>query len=283
MFKAIQDRVWAFDLEWVPDPMAGRLVYGLSDQLSDLEVLREMWRRGGATDEDPQPFLKTSLCRIVSVAAVERRVRPDGAVALKLMSLPREPGGGPGQAEHEVVGTFLDALSEHRPQLVGFNSLNSDLPILLQRGLILGVTAPGFCRRPAKPWEGVDYFVRSSDWHLDLKEIVGAWGKASPSLHELAVQSGIPGKMEVDGTAVADLWLADDLRQIVHYNEFDAVTTFLVWLRMAHLAGFFDQERYVAEQRRVEELLEHEISLGKLHLQRYLEEWSRLQAVIAER
>jgi predicted PolB exonuclease-like 3'-5' exonuclease len=283
MFKGIQDRVWAFDLEWVPDPLAGRLVYRLSDGLSELEVLQEMWRRGGATDEDPSPFLKTSLCRIVSVAAVERRSRPDGTVALNLMSLPRDPDDDAGSAERAVVATFLEALSDHRPQLVGFNSLNSALPILLQRGLILGASAPGFCRRPDKPWEGVDYFSRASDWHVDLKEILGAWGKASPSLHELAVQSGIPGKMEVDGTAVAELWLTGDLRKIIAYNEFDAVTTYLVWLRLAHLAGFFDDEGFAAEQRRVEELLGREISQGRVHLQAYLEEWVRLQALVAER
>lgn len=283
MFKAIQERVWAFDLEWVPDPLAGRLVYRLEDGLSELEVLQEMWRRGGATEEDPEPFLKTSLCRIVSVAALERRARPDGSVALNLMSLPREPDDLAGSTEREVVGRFLAALSEHRPQLVGFNSLNSDLPILLQRGLILGAAAPGFCRRPDKPWEGVDYFSRASDWHVDLKEIVGGWGKASPSLHELAVQSGIPGKMEVDGTAVAQLWLTGDLRRIVEYNEFDAVTTYLVWLRLGHLAGFFGDEAYVAEQRRVEELLEREVAQGRPHLGAFLEEWARLRAVVAER
>lgn len=283
MFKDVKDRVWAFDLEWVPDPLAGRLVYRLSDDLSDLEVLQEMWRRGGATDEEPQPFLKLSLCRVVSVAAVERRARPDGSVNLALMSLPREPDDPESAAERSVVGTFLEALSEHRPQLVGFNSQGSDLPILIQRGLILGVSAPGFCRRPDKPWEGIDYFARGSDWNVDLKDIVGAWGLAAPSLHELAVQSGIPGKMDVDGAAVADLWLADDTRRIVQYNEFDAVTTYLLWLRTAHLAGFFDAAAYTAEQHRLEELLAGEIASGKLHLQAYREEWMRLQTLVADR
>jgi len=283
MFKDVKDRVWAFDLEWVPDPLAGRLVYRLAEELSDLEVLQEMWRRGGATDEVPQPFLKLSLCRVVSVAAIERRARPDGSVSLALMSLPRDPDDPDAATERSVVGTFLEALSEHRPQLVGFNSQGSDLPILIQRGLILGVTAPGFCRRPDKPWEGIDYFARGSDWNVDLKDIVGGWGLAAPSLHELAVQSGIPGKMDVDGAAVADLWLADDLRRIIQYNEFDAVTTYLLWLRTAHLAGFFDAAGYAAEQHRVEELLGREIAAGGHHLEAYREEWMRLQTLVADR
>jgi len=29
MFKTIKNRVWAFDAEWVPDPVAGRVLYKL--------------------------------------------------------------------------------------------------------------------------------------------------------------------------------------------------------------------------------------------------------------
>jgi hypothetical protein len=284
MFKTVHDRVWAFDLEWVPDPLAGRLVYGLGEKLAEIEVLQEMWQRGGATEDDPQPFLKTSVCRIVSVAALERRRAADGSVVLNLMSLPRDPDDHEQVGERAVVGTFLDALSSRLPQIVGFNSLRSDVPILLQRGLIHGLSAPGFCRRPDKPWEGIDYFARSSEWHVDLKDLVAGWGKGSPSLHELAVQSGIPGKMETEGAQVAELWLNDDLRRIVAYNELDALTTYLVWLRTAHLTGHFDGEQYVAEQALVEQLIERELASGaRPHLQLYLEEWQRLQLAIADR
>lgn len=31
MFKTVQSRVWAFDLEWVPDPLAGTLVHDLDE------------------------------------------------------------------------------------------------------------------------------------------------------------------------------------------------------------------------------------------------------------
>lgn len=66
MIRSVQDHLWAFDCEWVPDPRAGRLVYGLPADLPDRDVLAAMWKRGGATAEDPRPFLKTVLCRVVS-------------------------------------------------------------------------------------------------------------------------------------------------------------------------------------------------------------------------
>ncbi|MEE8557499.1 MAG: hypothetical protein V3T14_06390 [Myxococcota bacterium] len=283
MLRSVHERVWAFDVEWIPDPLAGRLVYNLPDSLtSPEEIMREMWRKGGATEKDPTPFLKTVLCRVVSVAAVERRVLDDGTIALTLMSLPRNPGDLAEQAEAHVVGTFLHALGEYRPQLVGFNSVDSDLKILTQRGFVLGLEAGRFCARPDKPWEGTDYFARSSEGNLDLKTILGGWGKAVPSLHELAVQSGIPGKMEVDGNQVASLWLAGELDRIVQYNQFDALTTYLLWLRLAHFAGQFDDGAYAEEERRVRDLIEDRIETeGDAHLATYLEEWDRLRTLVA--
>ena len=282
MIKSVKHRVWAFDLEWVPDPLAGRLLYEVADDVTDpAEVMCVMWERGGATEEDPTPFLKTALCRVVSVAALERRQLPDGTVKLNLMSLPHDPTSKEETAEAHVVGTFLDALGKTRPQLVGFNSLASDLKILVQRGLILGLSAPGFCERPEKPWEGIDYFARGSDWNVDLKEILGGWGLASPSLHEIAVQSGIPGKMGVDGNDVAPMWLEGNIERIVRYNECDAITTYLVWLRLAHMGGFFDADAYAREQQEVADLLQIEIAKGgREHLEEYIEAWNQLREFV---
>jgi predicted PolB exonuclease-like 3'-5' exonuclease len=284
VIKGVAERVWAFDLEWVPDPLAGKLLRGVPESASDAEALEAMWLAGGASEDDPTPFLKTVLCRIVSVAVVERRERgPEEPALLNLLSLPRDPASEAERTEASLVGTFLEALGRHRPQLVGYNSQDSDLKILIQRAIVLGLQAAGFARRPDKPWEGVDYFARNSEWNVDLKEIVGGWGKSVPSLHEIAVQSGIPGKMGVDGNDVAAMWLAGRHAEIVAYNEMDALTTYLVWLRLAHFAGHFAHDEYAAEQGLVRALVEREIASGKSHLGRYLVEWDRLTARIEKR
>jgi hypothetical protein len=283
LIRGVEERVWAFDLEWVPDPLAGRLLHGLSDSTPDAEVMAEMWRAGGASEADPTPFLKTAVCRIVSIAVVERRARGNESPTLNLLSLPRHPERADDAREANVVGIFLEALGKHRPQIVGFNSRDSDLKILIQRALVLGLQAADFAQRPEKPWLGIDYFARSSDWNVDLKEIVGGWGKSVPSLHEIAVQSGIPGKLDVDGNDVARMWLEGRLPEIVAYNEFDALTTYLVWLRLAHFGGHFTGPSYAEEQTKVRLLIEREISAGKSHLVRYLEAWDRLRAEISKR
>ena len=276
MLKHVPPEVWAFDVEWVPDPDSGRRAYGLPPDLADEAVLEYMWKQGGATDADPRPYLKTVLCRVVSIAAVIRKQTDDGGVSLKLHSLPSPDE--PDASEPDILRRFLTALGKAKPQLVGFNSQSSDIVILLQRALSNRLALPDFCKRPAKPWEGVDYFARGNDFNIDLKEDLSGWGKATPSLHELATVCRIPGKLGTDGQDVIDLWLAGDVRRIVQYNECDAITTFLLWLRTALLAGHVTPEQHQREEAQLEALLaERAESPEQRHLADYLAAWRSLR------
>ena len=286
MFKSVKDQIWFFDCEWVPDPKAGRLLYGLPGDMPDADVLNVMWEKGGATESNPRPFLKTNLCRIVSIAAVMRKVvaapQPDDdPVVLRLLWLPRDVDNPENQLESSIVGTFLNAVGKFKPQLVGFNSRGSDLKILFQRAVVGGVVAKEFCRRPEKPWDGVDYFAKDNEWSVDLMDALGGWGGHPPSLNEIAVLSGIPGKMDVTGDDVAGMWLGGKWREIVQYNCFDALTTYLVWLRMAYVGGFISEEGYEDEQMIFNNmLLEEAEKPGMDFLMRYVNEWDRLQEAI---
>ena len=270
MYKFIADNVVVFDVEWVPDPASGRRIYRLPDTASDDEVLEVMWREGGATPEEPRPYLKTVMCRIVSIAAVVRkRVRSE--VKLDLISLPGLHDGE--QPEGKIIRKFLEAVGNLGAQLVGFNSSNADLPILFQRALANRVTAPTFCHRPEKPWEGADYFSRASDYNIDLKNELGGFGKAAPSLNELAAALGIPGKMGINGADVVELWRTGEFRSIVEYNQFDALSTYLVWLRSAYFSGRLTEDAFVHEEQLLEALLLREVEGGAEHLGRYLDTW----------
>lgn len=277
MFKSVQNTVLAFDLEWVPDPATGRLVYDLPPDTPDEDVREVMWREGGGTEEEPRPYLKMALCRVVSVAFVLRRRAGDGTVRLDLQSLPDSFDGS--GSEKEIIERFLSGIGklQPKPQLVGYNSGTADLPILLQRGVANGVQAPGFSERPDKPWEALDYFVRYGEGHVDLMDVLGNRGRGSPRLHELAVASGIPGKMGTDGRDVIELWIAGEEQRIVQYNQYDALTTYLLWLRTAHFAGFFSDTQYAEEEQRVRDLLTAKMEEpGYEHLADYLERWSLL-------
>ncbi|HIJ82950.1 MAG TPA: hypothetical protein HPQ00_01965 [Magnetococcales bacterium] len=280
MFKSVKNLVWAFDAEWIPDPPAGRLLYGLAQDVDDRSVMQEMWRRNGATEADPTPYLKTVMCRLVSIAVVQRQVHRDGRTLLRLLTLPKMDADKTADtSERHIVETFLGALGDRQPQLVGFNSLAADLRILVQRGIIHGLHLPGFARRPNKPWEGVDYFFKGGESHVDLKDHAApGWGSGTPSLHELAVLSGIPGKMDTHGHEVPQLWLEGRLEAIIAYNEFDALTTYLIWLRMACFVGLINLAQYELEQKLVVDLIHLEAG-GKPHLLKYLAEWDRLSGI----
>jgi len=270
MYKFVAENVVVFDVEWVPDPVSGRRVYGIPDSASDNDVLEIMWREGGATSEDPRPYLKTVLCRVVSIAAVVRK-KIKQEISLELVSLPGRNDGA--LSEKEIIQPFLEAVGNIKAQLVGFNSSNADLPILIQRGLASQVHAPLFCHRPEKPWEGVDYFARYSDYNIDLKDIVGGFGKSTPSLHELASSLGIPGKLGTSGGDVIDLWLGGNIKSIVEYNEYDALTTYLVWLRTAYFSGQLSEAEFASERGKLKQLLQFEIENGASHLSVYLDAW----------
>ncbi|MGE3465363.1 MAG: ribonuclease H-like domain-containing protein, partial [Pyrinomonadaceae bacterium] len=176
--------------------------------------------------------------------------------------------------EAEIIQKFLYFLGERKPQLVGYNSAESDMQVLIQRGLINEVTAPRFCDRPDKPWEGIDYFRRwDNEEHLDLLKLFSS-RDMTPRLDELAKVCGFPGKIDVKGDQVTDLWLAGDLKKIVEYNQIDVLNTYLVWLRVVFFTGKLTEEEYISEQDQFREFLETEAQRPeKAFVADFLEKW----------
>ena len=279
MIRNINKKVWVFDVEWVPDPLAGRLLYKLPEHMPDKEILEEMWKMGGATEDNPMPFLKTAICKIVSLSMVTRYEEKDNT-KVELHSLPSIPVKSSETDEKYIIETFLDILGRYKPQIVGYNSISADLKILIQRGIANGIQAKEFSKRPNRPWEGVDYFSERNDNNVDLMRVMSGWGKSTPSLNEIAVVSGIPGKLGLGGHEVAPMWLEGNIDEIVAYNEFDALTTYLLWLRVAHFAGLFSGAQYEQEQDLVEQLIVCESKKEeRKHLVKFLEEWKRLRNI----
>lgn len=272
MIHSIQNEVWAFDCEWVPDIASGRVLYNLPDECPTEEVLRVMWEQGGATPDNPQPFLRLIHCRIVSIAMVIRRVYKDKSVKLFLQTLPENPDDPEQRKEISILHRFLeDGIAKRLPQLVGFNSRNADLRILQQRALVKGMAIPSFAAQlDAKPWDQTN---------IDLMDILCGFGKTyGATLNELAILSGIPGKLDVSGDDVCGLWYQAKYREICNYNNFDALTTYLLWLRTAYFSGRFTAEQYSQEQAFVRQLIMAEIEKPNgAYLQTYLDAWNDLQ------
>ena len=267
-----------FDLEWVPDAQAAIRLHDLPPDTPEPEAIQRLWETTkGYSQECPRPFVKYLFSRVVSIAFLSRKVVwRDGVrtVDFGLHSLPKLPVA-PGERPEEsyLIERFLFMIGEREPNLVGYNSNESDLQVLIQRGLIHEVSAPNFCLRPPKPWEGRDYFYRYSEEHLDLLKLFSN-GAMTPRLNELAKLCGFPGKLDTDGAAVVDLWLAGEIEKIVEYNQIDALNTYLVWLRTVRFCGKITDEDYAAEQLQLREYLETEADrTGREHLNEFLAKW----------
>jgi predicted PolB exonuclease-like 3'-5' exonuclease len=252
--SAIPELCLFFDLEWVPDAVGAMRLYELPAETTELEAMQKLWERSPQynADSNPRPFLKYMFSRVVSIAFLSRRCVYDSdrepSVEFRLQSLPELPCENEPPDEAELIHKFLYNVGKQCPQLVGYNSEASDLQVLIQRGLINEVSAPAFCERPNKPWEGRDYFdARNSEAHLDLAKRFSG-GAMMPKLDELAKLCGFPGKIDVKGDQVTDLWLERNISKIVEYNQIDALNTYLVWLRMAYFAGKIEEEMYIEEQ-----------------------------------
>ena len=275
----IHDLVLFFDLEWVPDAAGAKRLFDLPDETTEIEAMLSLWEHSPQyrEEDNPRPFLKYMFSRVVSIAFLSRKsVFRDGerVAEFSLNSLPKLPLESDDVDEASIIERFLYIVGDRRPQLVGFNSADSDLQVLIQRGMINEVTAPAFCERPNKPWDGPDYFdARNSEAHLDLiKRFSG--GAMTPRLDELAKLCGFPGKIDVKGDQVTDLWLERDLTKIVEYNQIDTLNTYLVWLRVVYFAGQIKEEDYINEQEQFREFLENETAKPeKAFLTEFLAKW----------
>jgi predicted PolB exonuclease-like 3'-5' exonuclease len=274
----VPDLVLFFDMEWVPDAAGARRLFDLPDDTDELEAMRSLWEASADFDADrnPRPFLKYMFSRIVSIAFLSRKpVYVDGekSVEFSLHSLPELPVDGMPE-ESPLIERFLYILGKRCPQLVGYNSAASDIQVLIQRGMINEVAAEKFCERPDKPWEGSDYFRRwDNEDHLDMMKLFAGSRGMTPRLDEFAKLCGFPGKIDVKGDQVTDLWLAGDITKIVEYNQIDVLNTYLLWLRLVFFCGKLTEEEYMAEQDAFRFFLESEIQKGRTFISDFLEKW----------
>ena len=50
-------------------------------------MIQQMQDEGGANEENPRPYLNTTICRVISIVAVVRKIKENSEVALSLTAL----------------------------------------------------------------------------------------------------------------------------------------------------------------------------------------------------
>ena len=257
-------RYLVFDIESVADPdLVARLRYR-GQKLTPAEAVTRY--RGELMEKSGSDFVPYTFQLPVSVAIV--KVGPDYRM-LDLVTLD-EPAFRP----HVITEHFWRGWEKYRrPTLVSFNGRTFDIPLLELAAFRYGIALPGWFNLGAKAYEQARNRY-NLEAHFDLQELLTNFGSTRfhGGLNLAANLLGKPGKMDVQGHMVQDLYDAGRHAEIDDYCRCDALDTYFVFLRTRVLLGLItlDQEQAIIEE--TKQWLESKAPQQRAY-QLYLERW----------
>lgn len=176
---------------------------------------------------------------------------------------------------HVITENFWRGWEKYnRPTLVSFNGRGFDVPLLELAAFRFGLSLPGWFQPGAtKSFDQLRNRYNTSA-HLDLCEMLTNFGSTrfQGGLNLAANLIGKPGKMDVQGDMVQDLYDAGKLAEINDYCRCDVLDTYFVFLRTRVMVG---QLTLDAEQQMVAETkvwLEQKADQIAAY-RRYLDSW----------
>lgn len=158
-------------------------------------------------------------------------------------------------SEEELIRTFWQRLERFPGSLVTFNGRNFDLPVLELQALKYGCQAPRYFSGKAR-----NRYVEEG--HYDLYDFLTNYGahRLRGGFNVLAKMIGLPGKMEIDGSMVQQLWEDGRLADIHRYCRQDVIQTYFLFLRVELMRGRLTQAQYesaVAQTAKLREEIEN--------------------------
>jgi predicted PolB exonuclease-like 3'-5' exonuclease len=258
-----------FDIESVADgPLVSRLKYP-SDGLSPEEAIARY--RGELQAETGKDFIPYTYQLPISL--VIAKVGSDLALQ-DLVALDEEQS-----RPHEIARRFWEGWRRYRrPRLVSFNGRGFDMPMLELCAFRYGIAIPDWFAEDARNFDQPRYRYNTAA-HFDLHEWLTNSGASrfNGGLSLAANLIGKPGKMDVAGHMVQDLWDAGRKEEIHGYCRGDVLDTYFVFLRSRVVAGDIDLAREQA-------LIDEARAWIEAHapntsgLTRYLEAWGDWQS-----
>lgn len=143
------------------------------------------------------------------------------------------------ERERELLLDLTRRMERDRPLIVTYNGRAFDLPVIAMRSL---------CHAVPLGWYYKDRDVRarySGAGHLDLCDWLADHGAIrAGKLDQVARLIGLPGKIGIDGSQVADLYARGERTAIENYCLGDCAQTALLFLRFQLLRGAIKPEDY---------------------------------------
>ena len=169
-----------------------------------------------------------------------------------------------------------------RPTLVTFNGRSFDVPLMELSAFRYGISVPSWFNINDKSFEQYRnrYNVHS---HLDLHEILTNFGSSwfRGGLNLAASLLNKPGKLDVQGSMVQDLYAAGKTLEISEYCRCDVLDTYFVFLRVQVMMGRLTLEQEGHLTAATKQMLESQSELHPAY-RSYLEQWGDWQDPFAK-
>ncbi len=246
------------DTESVPDGgLLNRVKYS-GENLSSEEAVRRAQEEAREKSRDGSDFLPVTFQYPVAVCVL--RVASDFTIqALTALDTPH-------YRPVEIVRKFWQGVALYKAKLVTFNGRGFDLPLLELAAFRSGCSAREYFYSSRNRYNGN---------HIDLFDWLSNYGacRLAGGLDLLAKLLGKPGKMEVAGNQVYQMYQAGKFQEINDYCMFDTLDTYFVFLRSRVLAGELDSNEESERVQQARQWLENKMSDLPV-LRRYLDNWS---------
>jgi len=218
-----------FDCESVADPeLVARLRYP-GEPLEPAEAVRRY--RAELMEKYNSDFIPYTFQIPISVA-VAKVARDFRLIDLVLLDPPEF-------RPHVITENFWRGWEKYRrPTLVTFNGRTFDVPLLELAAFRYGLSVPGWFSSAGKSYEHPRNRYNTQA-HIDLCEVLTNFGSTrfTGGLNLAANILGKPGKMDVQGDMVQDMYDAGRLAEINDYCRCDVLDTYFVFLRTRVLLG----------------------------------------------
>ncbi len=161
----------------------------------------------------------------------------------------------------------------NRPTFVTFNGRGFDLPLLELSAFRYGITMPDWMADGARSYEQPRNRYNTSA-HIDLADLLTNFGatRFTGGLNLAANLLGKPGKMDVQGDMVQDMYDQGRHTEINDYCRCDVLDTYFVFLRGMLMQGHIDLQREQTLIAEAKAYLEERAESMPAY-QAYLERW----------
>ena len=230
-----EPRYLVFDIESVADgDLVSRLRYPGENLPPQKAIARYRGELQAETGKDFIPYTFQLPISLV-IAKIDKSLR-----LLDLVALDEEES-----RPHEIVRRFWEGWRRYqRPRLVSFNGRGFDMPLLELCAFRYGIQIPDWFAEDSRNFDQPRYRYNTAA-HFDLHEWLTNSGASrfTGGLSLAANLIGKPGKTEVAGHMVQDLWDAGRKAEIHDYCRADVLDTYFVFLRSRVVAGDIDLAR----------------------------------------